>query len=237
MSGHEILLTPDGNYLWQKQAWMEGLDAVRTGKLDAHSVSIIQTDNVPAEGTVVNVRQLMATQPAAMVAFYSHASQILRSQKDHRYCGCCGSPCSPRVGEWAMVCSTCDMSYYPRISPCIIVLIHKGDEVLLVQHKKHLRNTSIHTVIAGFIEPGETAEEAVVREVREEVGIEVGQIEYCLSQSWPFPHALMLGFRAEFKSGDICLEEEELVSGGWFHRDNLPEIPPQFTISRQLIDI
>ncbi|MGI9281736.1 MAG: NAD(+) diphosphatase [Endozoicomonas sp.] len=237
LCGHEILMNSTGEFLWERQPWMNGHEVIRTGKLDRFSVSVIKTDSAPDEGSLVNARQFMASQPHAMAAFYSHASQILRSRKDHQFCGRCGSPCKSSEGEWARVCSVCEMTYYPRISPCIIVLVHKGNEVLLVQHKRHLRNTTMHTVIAGFIEPGETAEEAVVREIREEVGLEVGKVTYQLSQSWPFPHALMLGYHAEYQSGDICLEEDELVSAEWFQRDNLPDIPPSFTISRQLIDL
>ncbi|WP_252179961.1 NAD(+) diphosphatase [Endozoicomonas sp. 4G] len=243
--GDDILMNSEGGFLWEKRPWMDGQDAVRTGNLDQYSVSVIKTDTVleespeksPKEGSVVNARHYMATQPESMVAFYSHAVQILRSRRDHRFCGRCGHPCRPGEGDWAMVCSVCEMSYYPRISPCIIVLIHKGNEVLLVKHRRHLRNTTMHTVIAGFIEPGETAEAAVIREIREEVGLEVGEVKYQLSQSWPFPHALMLGYHAEYKSGDICLEEEELVSAQWFRRDALPDLPPEFTISRKLIDL
>ncbi|WP_422137946.1 NAD(+) diphosphatase [Endozoicomonas sp. ALC020] len=236
LSGHDILMNSEGEFLWEKHPWMDNHESIRTGNLDEYSVSVIKTDRIPEEGSAVNARQYMAMQPESMVALYSHAAQILRSRKDHQFCGRCGSPCMSSEGDWSMVCSACEMTYYPRISPCIIVLVHKGDEVLLVQHQRHLRDTTMHTVIAGFVEPGESAEEAVIREIREEVGLEVGEIKYQLSQSWPFPHALMLGYHAEYKSGEISLEEEELVSAEWFRRDDLPDIPPKFTISRMLID-
>lgn len=236
LSGHDIVMNPDGGFLWENRSWMDGLEAIRTGTLDKHSVSVIKTDRIPDEGSAIDARQYMAMQPESMVALYSHAAQILRSRRDHQFCGRCGSPCMSNEGDWSMVCSACEMTYYPRISPCIIVLIHKGDEILLVRHRRHLRSTTMHTVIAGFIEPGESAEEAVVREIREEVGLEVGEIKYQLSQSWPFPHALMLGYHAEYKSGEIFLEEKELVSAEWFQRNNLPDVPPKFTIARHLID-
>ncbi|WP_062269915.1 NAD(+) diphosphatase [Endozoicomonas arenosclerae] len=236
LSGRDIALNPDGHCLWEKQSWMQSVEAVQTGHIGKQSVAVIQLQEPPAGASVIDPRQFMASQSESLVGLYSHASQILRSRKDHKFCGRCGSACKPGAGEWAMTCSNCEMPYYPRISPCIIVLIHRGDEILLVQHKRHLRKTTMHTVVAGFIEPGETAEEAVVREIREEVGLEVKGVEYCFSQSWPFPHALMLGFRAEYSSGEILLEEEEIASAEWFNRKELPDLPPKFTISRHLID-
>ena len=136
-----------------------------------------------------------------------------------------------------MHCDRCEHSVYPRISPCIIVLVIKQEELLLVQHKRHRQPSAMHTVIAGFIEPGESAEEAVHREVMEEAGIKLSSISYQFSQSWPFPHSLMLGFHAEYGSGTVKLEEKELAAGGWFTQGSLPELPPPFTISRQLIDL
>ena len=139
-------------------------------------------------------------------------------------------------GEWGRYCDACQQTVYPRISPCIIVAVIRDDEILLVKHQRHGKTNSMHTVVAGFIEPGESAEQAVAREVLEETGLKVSNIRYRFSQSWPFPHSLMLAFEADYVSGEIILEEKELFFGGWFHRDNLPELPPSFTIARQLVE-
>ncbi len=200
-------------------------------------VIILAQVNDSYDGEIQEPREFLAQNSEAEAALYSHATQLLRAEKDHAFCGRCGSATTKLAAEWAMHCTSCEASYYPRISPCIIVLVKKGDELLLVQHQKHLRHNPVYTTIAGFMEPGETAEEAVYREVLEESGIKVKNIQYHFSQSWPFPHSLMLGFHADYESGEIVLEEKELSAGDWFRTDKLPEIPPSFTIARRLIDL
>ena len=227
---------PSGSHFWRQPVPSKDSEPVVVGYLNGKPVAVqIVKDQVPgAEET--SIRELMAEENAGMTDLLSHAMQITTARRDHRYCGRCGKESSPRAGEWAMVCPGCDAQSYPRISPCIIVLVHRKDELLLVQHHRHGGKSSLNTVIAGFIEPGESAEKAVHREVMEETGLQVRNVRYCMSQSWPFPHSLMLGFHAEYAGGKLVLEEKELCAGGWFSKDNLPLIPPGFTISRQLID-
>ncbi len=185
----------------------------------------------------IPVRSLLPTASQSEFALLNHALQLKRSGEVHRFCGLCGSATRPVMNEWSHDCSSCQHRVYPRISPCIIVLVTKGEELLLVKHKRHQgRPSPFFTVIAGFIEPGENAEAAVAREVMEEVGLTVDNIRYQCSQSWPFPHSLMLGFHATYVSGNIVLEEKELIEGYWFTVDNLPDIPADYTISRQLIN-
>ena len=133
-----------------------------------------------------------------------------------------------------MVCDHCRLRFYPRLSPSIIVLVHRDDEVLL--GRNHLFPPDLFSTLAGFVEPGESIEETVRREVHEEVGVRVGRISYRGSQPWPFPNSLMLGFHAEYDSGDIVLQEDEIAEARWFPLDRLPRIPGKFAISRWLID-
>lgn len=133
-----------------------------------------------------------------------------------------------------MICDDCGIHAYPRLSPSIIVLIHKDDSVLLARNQRFPEG--MFSTLAGFVEPGESIEETLIREVKEEVGVDVGNLQYLGSQSWPFPNSLMLGFHAEYESGDIVLQEEEIADARWFHHSELPDIPGSVAISRWLID-
>jgi NAD+ diphosphatase len=140
--------------------------------------------------------------------------------------------------ERAKKCPQCGLTSYPRLAPAIIVRIERDGpdsrEILLAHNKRH--PAGFYSVLAGFVEPGETLEECVRREIREEVGIEVKKINYFGSQPWPFPHSLMVAFTAEYANGDIILEEEELDDAAWFSPGDLPPVPPPISIARQLID-
>jgi NAD+ diphosphatase len=168
-------------------------------------------------------------------AALSRQAQLNRWQHQAQFCHCCAAPLRPHAEEEiARQCIGCGHVHYPPVSPCIIVLVTRGDECLLA----HAANFSAgrYSTLAGFIEPGETAEQAVAREVREEVGIEVTNIRYFKSQSWPFPHSLMLGFFAEYAGGVLRPDGVEILAADWFAADKLPSLPPSFAISRQLIE-
>ncbi|MGI9275364.1 MAG: NAD(+) diphosphatase [Endozoicomonas sp.] len=227
---------PSDSLFWHDPVTCQGTDPVVVGCLGDKAVAVQVAIEEVHGAEETPIRELMAQQDVGITDLLSHAMQITTARKNHRFCGRCGNESAPRAGEWAMVCPGCNTPSYPRISPCIIVLVHRGDELLLVQHHRHGGKSSLNTVIAGFIEPGESAEEAVHREVMEETGLKVRNVRYCMSQSWPFPHSLMLGFHAEYAGGELILEEKELCAGGWYSKDSLPAIPPGFTISRQLID-
>ncbi|GGO80574.1 hypothetical protein GCM10011348_17550 [Marinobacterium nitratireducens] len=164
----------------------------------------------------------------------SRAAQLAVWHEQHRFCGRCGGPLAQHDRDLAKQCAPCGLSQYPRISPCIIVLVTRGDRCLLA-HAPHYP-AGRYSTLAGFIEAGETAEAAVAREIREEVGIEVGRVRYFRSQSWPFPHALMLGFFAEYEAGELTPDGIEILDARWFSRDELPDLPPSFAISAMLID-
>jgi NAD+ diphosphatase len=133
-----------------------------------------------------------------------------------------------------MSCPSCKQVYYPRLSPSIIVLVTRGDELLLARNARARGN--FYSTLAGFVEPGESIEQAVHREVLEEVGVTVKNLEYFGSQPWPFPNSLMIAFTCSYVGGEIRLEEEELEDAGWYTADDLPRVPPKLSIARQMID-
>lgn len=180
------------------------------------------------------LRGLMGNVDDSTYRLLGVAQQLDIWHETHRFCGCCGEPTRICVDERAMECHACGNRQYPKLSPCIIVLITRGEEVLLARSSNF--RTGFFSTLAGFIEPGESAEEALRREVYEEVAVEVDNIEYLGSQNWPFPNSLMLGFHAQYTRGEIVPQPGEIEEAHWWHVDQLPTIPPQGTISRWLID-
>jgi len=162
------------------------------------------------------------------------AKELLHWRGQHRFCGKCGKPLAESEADAAMICPNCGERYYPQLAPAVIVGITRGDEILLAHNRKFLPR--IHGLIAGFVEAGENIEQAIAREIREETGITVGNIRYFSSQCWPFPNSLMLGYTAEYVSGEAKPDGQELESLGWFRADALPPIPPKGSIARKMID-
>lgn len=161
------------------------------------------------------------------------AFQILYWDRHSHFCPVCGTATEQHTPIMKK-CPSCGYELYPPISTAIIVLIRRGKEILLV-HARNFRGT-FHGLVAGFLEAGETLEQCVVREVMEETGLQVKNIHYFGSQSWPYPSGLMVGFIADYAGGQVKLQSEELCSGAFFSRDNLPEIPRKLSIARKLID-
>lgn len=161
------------------------------------------------------------------------AAQLLDWERDHRFCGRCGRQMSAAERERAMTCSHCDTLVYPRIAPCVITLVTRGEEMLLAQSARFKR--TMFSTLAGFIEAGESAEDTLRREVHEEVNVEVGKLSYFDSQAWPFPNQLMLGFFAEYSAGDLKPDLDEISEAHWFHPSKLPPIPPTASIAGRLI--
>jgi NAD+ diphosphatase len=162
------------------------------------------------------------------------ATQLTRWDRIHRFCGQCGKPAEDQTDERAKTCPRCNLTFYPRLSPAVIVAVVREDRLLLARSTRFPYN--FYSVLAGFVEPGETLEECVVREVREEAGILVKNVRYFGSQPWPFPDSLMLGFIAEYAEGEIKINESEIADADWFTADALPNIPPKVSIARSLID-
>ncbi|RUO76592.1 NAD(+) diphosphatase [Idiomarina tyrosinivorans] len=185
-------------------------------------------------GEFVPLRELLSHGDDELFAMAGSASQIAHFIQTHRFCGQCGSRMDWVDWELAAHCPRCQHRCYPRISPCVIVAIEKHGQILLAQGKRH--KTGRYSILAGFVETGESLEQAAHREVMEEAGIEITDLRYRFSQPWPFPHSLMMGYTARWKSGELHIDPHELVTGDWFAFDELPEIPPPGTIARELID-
>lgn len=179
-------------------------------------------------------REWLATLPESRFSLVSTALQVGAWLRDHRFCGRCGAPAERLDAEFAMHCRGCGHRNYPRISPCIITLVTHGDDLLLARSPRFPPGR--YSTLAGFIEPGESAEEAVRREIFEEVGLQVGRIRYFRSQAWPFPHSLMLGFFAEAASRRIRIDGVEIADAAWYSPRRLPQLPPLYSISRALIE-
>ncbi|MDL4862923.1 NAD(+) diphosphatase [Halomonas elongata] len=172
--------------------------------------------------------------PGDWFSLVSTALQVGAWLRNHRFCGRCGAPSSRLDSEFAMQCAQCGQRNYPRISPCIITLVTHGESMLLARSPRFPAGR--YSTLAGFIEPGESAEEAVRREVEEEVGVALGRLRYFQSQAWPFPHSLMLGYFAEAASRRIRIDGVEISDAAWFSPRHLPKLPPSYSISRALID-
>jgi len=162
------------------------------------------------------------------------ANQLVRWGRHHRFCGKCGQPTENKQDERAKICPGCGLVNYPRVSPAIIVAVIKDDQILLGRSGRF--PGGFFSVLAGFVEPGESLEACVEREVFEETGIAVKHIRYFGSQPWPFPDSLMVAFTAEHAGGDIKIDGREIVAADWYARGNLPDIPPKISVARQLID-
>ena len=188
----------------------------------------------PADGAAVDLRSFFGRADEVEWLVAGRAVQLVEWARTHRFCGRCGAPTVQQDGERAMRCPACGLLAFPRIAPAMITLVTRGDEVLLARGVQF--QGPMYSCLAGFVEPGESLEGAVVREVREEVGIEVGDVRYWGSQPWPFPHSLMVGFTAAWKSGEIEIDPAEIVDAQWFRREEMPPIPPPISIARKLID-
>jgi NAD+ diphosphatase len=181
-----------------------------------------------------SIRALFGTLPDDLLAVAGRATQLLTWERTHRFCGQCGTATEHLPGERAVKCPNCGHIAYPRLSPAVIVQVTRGEEILLARGLNFA--DGMYSTPAGFVEPGETLEEAVAREINEELGISVRDIRYFGSQPWPFPHQLMVGFTAVWSAGEITIDPSELADARWFTRDTMPTIPTPISISRRLID-
>lgn len=185
------------------------------------------------ENEMFSVRQLLNSD-SGLFQLAGRAVQLAEFYRSHHFCGCCGAVMTSSQSEWARVCVACGQHCYPQIAPCIIVAIRREQEILLARHHRH--QEKIYTVLAGFVEVGETLEQAVSREVMEESQLQIGNLRYVISQPWPFPHSLMVAFTADYLSGELRYNPEELLDADWFHYTRLPSLPPVGTVARQLIN-
>jgi NAD+ diphosphatase len=189
----------------------------------------------PADGLILlGLRETFDRLDEELIWIAGRANQLVDWNRSHRFCGRCGHPTDDRKEERAKICAACGLINYPRLSPAVIVAVVRGDRLLLASNKRF--KPGFYSVLAGFVEPGETLEDCVAREIREEVGISVTNIRYFGSQPWPFPNSLMVAFIADYAGGQIRIDRSEIADAAWFTADNLPAIPPRLTIARHLID-
>lgn len=173
--------------------------------------------------------------PEDLFFLAGQASQILKWDQEHQYCGRCGAKTAAMDGERAKKCPVCGLTNYPELKPAVIVAVLKGHQILL-NRSTHYRIKDMYSINAGFVEPGETLEECLRREVMEEVGVSVKNIRYFGSRSWPFPNSLMAGFIADYAQGEITVDNEEIIEAGWFDLNNLPKMPSGVSIAKKIID-
>lgn len=197
---------------------------VRTGQLAADADPF---DDVPDGGEFVNMRAAYGVIPDIEWAMAGRGSQVLLWDRDHKFCGRCGTETNAHESERAKICPACKSMAFPRLSPAVIMLVERtgdnGPEVLLAWGRQFPGR--FYSALAGFVEPGESLEECVAREVMEETGIEVNDVRYFGSQPWPFPNSMMIGFNATYVGGQITIQEEEIVEADWYGPDNLPPAP------------
>jgi NAD+ diphosphatase len=187
----------------------------------------------PAGAEWQGMRQVMNVMDRFWQQAISRARQLNLFEQEHRFCSSCATPLQTNHHDSGRHCPSCAAVYYPRLSPAMMVAIVRGREILLA-HAPHFQD-GMYSALAGFVEPGETLEQCVHREVREEVALEVCNLRYASSQSWPFPHSLMLAFIADYAGGDIVPQEGEITDAQWFDIDHLPLLPSSASIAWWLI--
>ena len=192
------------------------------------------TGSVPEGFALAGLRAWLGRVEPDFFSLAGRAKQIVEWHRDHRHCGRCGAPNQDHPTDRAKLCPSCGLTTYPRLSPSIIVLVRRGEEMLLARNAAW--PSSMFSTLAGFVEPGESIEQTVHREVGEEVGLAVENLRYLGSQSWPFPNSLMLGFHADYRAGEIVCRDGEIAEARWFHFSQLPNVPGGTAISRWLID-
>jgi NAD+ diphosphatase len=207
----------------------------RLDDIDCYAVSLDESLQTPDGAVAEGLRALYGRLPDDLFSIAGRAVQILLWDQTHRFCGRCGQPTVNAPAERAKLCPQCGLLSFPRLSPAVIMLVHRGDDLLLARNRGFAEG--FFSVLAGFVEPGESLEEAVAREVKEEVGFDLTDIRYFGSQPWPFPHSLMIGFTAAYAGGEIRLQEDEIAEAAWFNRHGeLPRLPGKLSIARRLID-
>jgi len=236
--GSEILHNLDEDGRWMPLSNLDDLGAqavVQSHYMgDLAGVGCFAVEAELGERPKGDLRSLFGLTENLMFSLAGRATQILDWYRSHQFCGRCGLQAVAHEVDRAMVCPACGIHSYPRLSPSIITLVHDGEQVLLARN--HRFPDGMYSTLAGFVEPGESIEQTLRREVKEEVGVNVTNLEYMGSQPWPFPNSLMLGFLAQYDSGEIVLQEEEIADAQWFDCRQLPAIPGKVAISRWLID-
>ena len=203
-------------------------------KFENNSVFLSGTlTNITKDQAYLSKRELYPYLNEESLMIISRAFQLFDWIYKQNYCSRTGNKLSQVRDDLSKFCDSCPREYYPKMSPCILVVLTHENEILLVRHNNEIR--TLYTAIAGFADLGESLEECVEREVFEEVGLKIKNINYVGSQSWPFPNQLMMAFQAEAISKDVQIDEKEILEASWFRPNDLPKIPPEPSLSNQLI--
>jgi NAD+ diphosphatase len=203
-------------------------------RADCIAVALPDDAIAPAGFFLAGLRSLFLRLPDVTLALAARAFQVVEWDRTHRYCGRCGNPTRDKEGERAKQCPVCGYVAYPRVSPAMMVLVTREREVLLARANRF--PGAMYSALAGFVEPGETIEDCIHREVHEEVGIDVCDLQYFASQSWAFPHSLMIAYTAHYAGGELRPDPSEIADVRWFRVDALPDLPSTVSIARRLID-
>ena len=203
------------------------------GRLDAADCWALQLAEPPPGWLPLPLRAAMLRLDPPLAALAGRAAQVLEWDRAHRFCGVCATPTERQSGERSRVCPACRHAVYPRINPAMMVLVWREGELLLARSPHYA--AGMYSALAGFVEAGESLEECVTREVAEEVGVTVTDLRYFGSQSWPFPHSLMVAYTARWVGGEIVPQAGEIEDAQWFALDALPGVPPRFSIAGHLI--
>ena len=235
--GHELLVTQTGVSPFDAVDIDPSGDAIVVGRWNGRLVvtqALALDAPAPPGARWAGVRSLFGVMADDLVAIAGRAGQLLEWNRSHKYCGACATPTERDATERVRRCPACKLASYPRISPAMMCLVTRGSQILLARNVNFPPGR--FSALAGFLEAGESIEDAVHREVREEVGVEVEKPNYFASQSWPFPNSLMIAFTAEYVSGTVKPDGHEIVEADWFDASNLPQLPPRISIARALID-
>ena len=217
-----------------------GLEPLRWQYLGLYAGQHCFSCEIPAEAaapegmTWAGLRSLFGAMDDALFAVAGRAIQIMDWDRSHQYCGRCGTPTVAKTSERARQCPSCGQTHYPRIAPAAMALVRREDKLLLARSPHFV--PGMYSALAGFVEPGESLEQCLIREVREEVGVEVRNLRYFSSQPWPFPHSLMIAFNCDYAGGELAPDPSEIEAAGWFGLDELPTLPNRISIARRLID-
>ncbi|WP_027672195.1 NAD(+) diphosphatase [Rheinheimera baltica] len=255
MIKHSISLRPNQQGLWfvinRGRIWLNAVGQLPQGEYGSLNLSaepeqicwlgrrgaeevylLINHDHIANEDEWVSAREFLNMEEE-LFQFAARAVQVALFLQTHRFCGQCGSAMALVNWELAALCNKCGHRCYPRIAPCVLVGIVKDDKILLARSSRH--RIGFFSILAGFVESAETLEQAAIREVKEEVGVDITNLQYVGSQPWPFPYSLMTGFIADYVAGDIVCQPQEIEEADWFALDDLPEVPPLQTLSGQII--
>jgi NAD+ diphosphatase len=226
------------NHNWLGSGATRTLYLGQLGGVQCWAAELPEAAEAPAGMSWMGLRALFSVLDDAQFALAGRALQLVAWDRTHQYCGRCGTPTQPKPDERARICPACKLTAYPRLAPAVMALVHRrnqGKNELLLGRSPHFPS-GMYSALAGFVEPGESLEQCLAREVREEVGVRIHNIRYFASQPWPFPHSLMIAFVCEWRDGEIAPQASEIEDAKWFDVLQLPKLPSRISIARRLID-